>query len=99
MNEYAKFIIIYLPLEYWIINSVFFRFCPQLFLECHNRNYNPVERRCKGGKGGATMKGCQKAAKSLQTHNMHSHGSGDSVEPSKSFTHLVQVVFFIENSH
>uniref|UniRef100_A0A0A0LT98 Protein ATEB1 homolog 2 n=1 Tax=Cucumis sativus TaxID=3659 RepID=A0A0A0LT98_CUCSA len=67
--------------KYWIINSVFFRFCPQLFLECHNRNYNPVERRCKGGKGGATMKGCQKAAKSLQTHNMHSHGSGDSVEP------------------
>lgn len=94
MNEYAKFIIVYLALEYRIINSVLFRFCYQLFLVCHNRNYNPVERRCKGGKGGATMKGCQKAAKSLQTHNMHSHGSGDSVEPSKASTHLVELICF-----
>lgn len=79
--------------EYQTINSVFFQFCHQLFLECLNRNYNPVERRCKGGKGGATMKGCQKAAKSLQTHNMHSHGSGDSVEPSRT-AHLVPVIYF-----
>lgn len=57
------------------------RYCDSVNGGIMNENYNPVERRCKGGKGGATMKGCQKAAKSLQTHNMHSHGSGDSVEP------------------
>ena len=44
-----------------------------------------MERRCKGGKGGLTMKGCQKVAKSLQTNNMHSPGSGDPVELSKSY--------------
>ncbi|XP_023519542.1 microtubule-associated protein RP/EB family member 1B-like isoform X1 [Cucurbita pepo subsp. pepo] len=56
------------------------RYCDSVNGGIMNENYNPVERRCKGGKGGLTMKGCQKVAKSLQTNNMHSPGSGDPVE-------------------
>lgn len=97
MNEYANFIVVYTPfsLEYQYINGVFFPFCHRLFLKCLNRNYNPVERRCKGGKGGAMLKGCQKAAKSLQTNNMHSPGCGDPVEPSKTFSQFAPVIHFL----
>ncbi|XP_022998831.1 microtubule-associated protein RP/EB family member 1B-like [Cucurbita maxima] len=57
------------------------RYCDSVNGGIMNENYNPVERRCKGVKGGVVMKGCQKAAKSLQTHNIHSPGSCDPVEP------------------
>lgn len=43
---------------------------------CSCRNYNPVERRCKGGKE-RSSRGSQKISKSLQTNNMHNAGSGD----------------------
>lgn len=83
--------------EYRYINSIFFPSCHQLFLECFNRNYNPVERRCKGGKE-RSVKGCQKTAKSLQANNMHSPGSGDPVEPSKKLLlSLLQLFIFVSN--
>ncbi|KAI5683701.1 hypothetical protein M9H77_04929 [Catharanthus roseus] len=41
-----------------------------------NENYNPVERRSKGGKEG-NSKGLQKNLKSLQTNNSHNPGTGD----------------------
>lgn len=40
------------------------------------RNYNPVERRSKGGKE-RNSKGLQKNSKSLQTNNSHNPGTGD----------------------
>lgn len=92
MNEYANLFRLHFSFKYRYINSVFFPARYRLFLECLNRNYNPVERRCKGGKGGAMMKGCQKAAKSLQTNNMHSPGSGDHIEPSKTSAQLTPVI-------
>ncbi|KAI5683721.1 hypothetical protein M9H77_04949 [Catharanthus roseus] len=41
-----------------------------------NENYNPVERRSKGGKE-RNSKGLQKNSKSLQTNNSHNPGTGD----------------------
>ncbi|EEF52160.1 conserved hypothetical protein [Ricinus communis] len=43
------------------------------FNKLGNRNYNPVERRIKGGKD-RNSKGCQKTSKSLQSNNMHNSG-------------------------
>lgn len=43
---------------------------------CSARNYNPVERRTKGGKE-RNPKGYQKNSKSLQSNNMHNPGYGD----------------------
>ncbi|XP_022137379.1 microtubule-associated protein RP/EB family member 1B [Momordica charantia] len=56
------------------------RYCDSVNGGIMNENYNPVERRCKGGKE-RYVKGCQKTAKSLQAYNMHSPGSVDPVEP------------------
>ena len=41
-----------------------------------SRNYNPVERRCKGGK---ERKGSQKSSKSLQANNLPNRGSTDGI--------------------
>ncbi|CAI0549270.1 unnamed protein product [Linum tenue] len=39
----------------------------------HSRNYNPIERRCKGGK--ERVRGSVKASKSLQSNNSHHHSA------------------------
>ncbi|CAI0549347.1 unnamed protein product [Linum tenue] len=39
----------------------------------HSRNYNPIERRCKGGK--ERVRGSIKASKSLQSNNSHHHSA------------------------
>lgn len=57
------------------------------------RNYNPVERRCKGVKD-RNPKGSQKNPRSLQTNNMHNHGSGDTVGLNKASGELVSPLFF-----
>jgi RP/EB family microtubule-associated protein len=46
------------------------------------RNYNPVERRSKGGKD-RNSKGSQKTTKSLQANNLHNSASGDTVDLNK----------------
>lgn len=52
------------------------RYCDSVNGGIMNENYNPVERRCKGGKE-RSSRGSQKISKSLQTNNMHNAGSGD----------------------
>uniref|UniRef100_A0A1J3DZJ7 Protein ATEB1 homolog 2 n=1 Tax=Noccaea caerulescens TaxID=107243 RepID=A0A1J3DZJ7_NOCCA len=48
------------------------RFCDSINGGIMNENYNPVERRSRGGKE-KSVKGSSKASKSLQTNNMHHH--------------------------
>ncbi|KAK3220839.1 hypothetical protein Dsin_014809 [Dipteronia sinensis] len=52
------------------------RYCDSVNGGIMNENYNPVERRSKGGKERCS-KGSQKISKSLQSNNMHNTGSGD----------------------
>ncbi|MCL7033056.1 hypothetical protein MKW94_024801 [Papaver nudicaule] len=52
------------------------RYCDSVNGGIMNENYNPVERRCKGGKE-RHPKGSTKASKSLQPNNLPHHGSGD----------------------
>lgn len=52
------------------------RYCDSVNGGIMNENYNPVERRCKGGKE-RSSRGSQKISKSLQTNNLHNAGSGD----------------------
>ncbi|PON93632.1 Microtubule-associated protein RP/EB [Trema orientale] len=52
------------------------RYCDSVNGGIMNENYNPVERRIKGGKE-RNPKGSQKNSKSLQTNNMHNSSSGD----------------------
>ncbi|KAF4375903.1 hypothetical protein CsatB_017696 [Cannabis sativa] len=52
------------------------RYCDSVNGGIMNENYNPVERRVKGGKE-RNSKGSQKNSKSLQTNNMHNSSSGD----------------------
>ncbi|EXB49969.1 Microtubule-associated protein RP/EB family member 3 [Morus notabilis] len=52
------------------------RYCDSVNGGIMNENYNPVERRGKGGKE-RNFKGSQKNSKSLQTNNTHNAGSGD----------------------
>ncbi|XP_062116486.1 microtubule-associated protein RP/EB family member 1B isoform X1 [Humulus lupulus] len=52
------------------------RYCDSVNGGIMNENYNPVERRVKGGKERNT-KGSQKNSKSLQTNNIHNSSSGD----------------------
>lgn len=56
------------------------------------RNYNPVERRSKGGKE-RSSKGGQKISKSLQTNNMHNTGSGDTIGHHKTSGYLEPLNF------
>ncbi|XP_030493016.1 microtubule-associated protein RP/EB family member 1B isoform X2 [Cannabis sativa] len=51
------------------------RYCDSVNGGIMNENYNPVERRVKGGKE-RNSKGSQKNSKSLQTNNMHNSSSG-----------------------
>ncbi|XP_062116487.1 microtubule-associated protein RP/EB family member 1B isoform X2 [Humulus lupulus] len=51
------------------------RYCDSVNGGIMNENYNPVERRVKGGKERNT-KGSQKNSKSLQTNNIHNSSSG-----------------------
>lgn len=52
------------------------RYCDSVNGGIMNENYNPVERRGKGGKE-RNLKGPQKSSKSLQTNNCHNSGMGD----------------------
>ncbi|XP_021820692.1 microtubule-associated protein RP/EB family member 1B isoform X2 [Prunus avium] len=59
------------------------RYCDSVNGGIMNENYNPVERRCKGGKD-RYPKGSQKSSKSLQANNLHNPGSGDTVGLNKT---------------
>ncbi|KAJ4712134.1 Microtubule-associated protein RP/EB [Melia azedarach] len=59
------------------------RYCDSINGGIMNENYNPVERRSKGGKE-RSSKGGQKISKSLQTNNMHNTGSGDTIGHHKT---------------
>ncbi|BFG32746.1 microtubule-associated protein RP/EB family member 1A [Prunus yedoensis var. nudiflora] len=59
------------------------RYCDSVNGGIMNENYNPVERRCKGGKD-RYPKGSQKPPKSLQANNLHNPGSGDTVGLNKT---------------
>ncbi|CAI9112203.1 OLC1v1012618C1 [Oldenlandia corymbosa var. corymbosa] len=57
------------------------RYCDSINGGIMNENYNPVERRCKGGR-----EKCLKplrSSKSLQTNNSHNHGAGDGLSINK----------------
>ncbi|XP_034888642.1 microtubule-associated protein RP/EB family member 1A [Populus alba] len=58
------------------------RYCDSVNGGIMNENYNPVERRSKGGKD-RNSKGSQKTTKSLQANNMHNSASGDTVDLNK----------------
>ncbi|KAL9372571.1 hypothetical protein Peur_034815 [Populus x canadensis] len=58
------------------------RYCDSVNGGIMNENYNPVERRSKGGKD-RNSKSSQKTTKSLQANNMHNSGSGDTVDLNK----------------
>ncbi|KAJ6418387.1 hypothetical protein OIU84_001708 [Salix udensis] len=58
------------------------RYCDSVNGGIMNENYNPVERRSKGGKD-RNSKGSQKTTKSLHANNMHNSASGDTVDLNK----------------
>ncbi|GFZ12102.1 end binding protein 1B [Actinidia rufa] len=60
------------------------RYCDSINGGIMNENYNPVERRSKGGKERFT-KGSRKNSNSLQANNLHNSGSGDEMGPNKTF--------------
>ncbi|CAN6717800.1 unnamed protein product [Malus baccata var. baccata] len=59
------------------------RYCDSVNGGIMNENYDPVERRSKGGKD-RHPKGAQKISKSLQSSNLHNPGSGDTVGLNKT---------------
>ncbi|KAB2633502.1 microtubule-associated protein RP/EB family member 1A [Pyrus ussuriensis x Pyrus communis] len=59
------------------------RYCDSINGGIMNENYNPVERRCKGGKD-RHPRGAQKISKSLQASNLHNPGTGDTVGLNKT---------------
>ncbi|XP_074316998.1 microtubule-associated protein RP/EB family member 1A-like isoform X2 [Silene latifolia] len=59
------------------------RYCDSVNGGIMNENYDPVERRCKGGNKGS-VRTCQKSSKSLQANNMLNSGSGDRVGARKT---------------
>ncbi|KAK4394462.1 Microtubule-associated protein RP/EB family member 1B [Sesamum angolense] len=59
------------------------RYCDSVNGGIMNENYNPVERRTKGGKE-KSVKGSQKNFKSLQTNNSLNPGSCDGAKQGKS---------------
>lgn len=73
----------------WIVSSLLWY---HIFL-CSPRNYNPVERRVKGGKE-RNSKGSHKSSKSLQANNLHNSASGDIAGINKNSGLLVQCNFF-----
>lgn len=58
------------------------RYCDSINGGITNENYNPVERRCRGGRERCT-KVSLRNTKSLQTNNSHSTSSGDGVASTK----------------
>ncbi|CAI9757530.1 unnamed protein product [Fraxinus pennsylvanica] len=58
------------------------RYCDSVNGGIMNENYNPVERRCKGGKE-RSIKGAQKMSKSLQSNNYSHSGLGDGIGNNK----------------
>ncbi|XP_044484837.1 microtubule-associated protein RP/EB family member 1A [Mangifera indica] len=60
------------------------RYCESVNGGIMNQNYNPVERRSKGGKERISKNGSQKISKSLQANNMHNAGFGDTVGHNKA---------------
>ncbi|KAJ0104714.1 hypothetical protein Patl1_17811 [Pistacia atlantica] len=60
------------------------RYCESVNGGIMNENYNPVERRSKGGKERISRGGSLKISKSLQANNMHNAGSGDTVGHNKA---------------
>ncbi|KAA8542415.1 hypothetical protein F0562_023449 [Nyssa sinensis] len=59
------------------------RYCDSINGGIMNENYNPVERRSKGGRE-RNHKGFQKNSKSLQANNLHYPGSGDGTGLNRS---------------
>uniref|UniRef100_A0A5B6YLD4 Protein ATEB1 homolog 2 n=1 Tax=Davidia involucrata TaxID=16924 RepID=A0A5B6YLD4_DAVIN len=59
------------------------RYCDSINGGIMNENYNPVERRSKGGRE-RDLKGSHKNSKSLQTNNSHNPGSGDGMGHNKT---------------
>ncbi|QHN98320.1 hypothetical protein HN51_033574 [Arachis hypogaea] len=57
------------------------RYCDSVNGGIMNENYNPVERRCKGGKGGTSK--ILKSSKYLQTSAIYNAGSGDMLGPNR----------------
>lgn len=60
-----------------LIRTLFNLSVSYMFIDS-SRNYNPVERRSKGGKE-RYPKGSHKSSKSLQAINLHNSGSSDGV--------------------
>uniref|UniRef100_A0A803M181 Calponin-homology (CH) domain-containing protein n=1 Tax=Chenopodium quinoa TaxID=63459 RepID=A0A803M181_CHEQI len=58
------------------------RYCDSINGGMMNENYDPVERRCKGGN--RPLRTTQKNSKSLQGNNLPNSGSGDRVGPRKT---------------
>ncbi|WRX17983.1 Calponin homology domain - like 7 [Theobroma cacao] len=69
------------------------RYCDSVNGGIMNENYNPVERRVKGGKE-RNSKGSHKSSKSLQANNLHNSASGDIAGINKNSGLLVQCNFF-----
>ncbi|XP_022737061.1 microtubule-associated protein RP/EB family member 1B-like isoform X3 [Durio zibethinus] len=59
------------------------RYCDSVNGGIMNENYNPVERRLKGGKE-RNLKGSHKSSKSLQANNLHNSASGDTAAINKN---------------
>ncbi|XAR50068.1 hypothetical protein NMG60_11004294 [Bertholletia excelsa] len=59
------------------------RYCDSINGGIMNENYNPVERRSKGGKE-RYLRVCNKFSKSLQANNSQNSGSGDQVGLDKT---------------
>ncbi|KAI4336012.1 hypothetical protein L6164_014591 [Bauhinia variegata] len=59
------------------------RYCDSVNGGIMNENYNPVERRCKGGRD-RNLKNSLKSYKSLQTNTMNHPGSGDTFNTNKT---------------
>ncbi|XVF50146.1 hypothetical protein PTKIN_Ptkin04bG0072500 [Pterospermum kingtungense] len=59
------------------------RYCDSVNGGIMNENYNPVERRLKGGKE-RNSKGSVKSSKSLQANNLHNSSSGDTAGINKN---------------
>ncbi|KAE9445545.1 hypothetical protein C3L33_22556, partial [Rhododendron williamsianum] len=60
------------------------RYCDSVNGGMMNENYNPKERRSKGGKE-RCPKGSHRSSKSLQANNLHNSGSGEGMGLNKSF--------------
>ncbi|KAL2935107.1 Microtubule-associated protein RP/EB family member 1B [Bienertia sinuspersici] len=74
------------------------RYCDSVNGGAMNENYDPVERRCKGGKD-RTLKITQKNSKCMQANNLQNPGSGDRDGPRKTTGSGGRVVLKQEKAH